>query len=56
MSRSHKKYPRIKDHNKGMKRFANKKVRKYNNLPSSGLTEKFSAHTIYLITISDTGL
>ena len=37
MSRSYKKHPRVKDPaNKYEKRFANKKVRKTNNVPSGG--------------------
>lgn len=37
MSRSYKKHPRVKDPaNKNAKRFANKKVRKTDNIPSGG--------------------
>ena len=32
MSRSYRKSPRIKDHNKGVKRLANKKIRRVNRL------------------------
>ena len=41
MSRSYKKYPIVKDkNNKGMKRYANKKVRRTKNIPNGKAYKK----------------
>ena len=53
MSRSYKKHPRVKDaSNKGMKKFANKKVRHTKNIPNGkAYKKKFLSPGKYLIGI-----